>query len=174
MRCLRSIGDAQPSGHVYLSDENIQILDDELQQNFRVSIDESRKQVKTANASKSTSTAPSIKIKLKRVRRLYNVREKQPPARHQPRPEPGRNGGLQTHPHLEREGLDRHPADIPPPEDISHLREKRVFGRLTLVAEIARYLNKPCLEIETILATLLKARMVFLTAVNEFNELLYD
>ena len=42
MRCLRQIGEGQQIGHIYLSDENAQILDDELQQNFRVSIDEIR------------------------------------------------------------------------------------------------------------------------------------
>ena len=40
MRCLRSIGDAQQTGHVYLIDENLEILNDELQQNFRISADE--------------------------------------------------------------------------------------------------------------------------------------
>ena len=40
MRCLRSIGPAQQTGQVYLSAENRQILEDELQQNFRISVDD--------------------------------------------------------------------------------------------------------------------------------------
>ena len=40
MRCLRSIGESQHTGHVYLSDSNMQILNDELLQNFRISADD--------------------------------------------------------------------------------------------------------------------------------------
>lgn len=40
IRCLRQIGEGQQTGHIYLSKENADILRDELQQNFRVSIDE--------------------------------------------------------------------------------------------------------------------------------------
>jgi len=40
MRCLRSIGDAQQSGQVYLSAENRLILEEELQQNFHISVDD--------------------------------------------------------------------------------------------------------------------------------------
>src|SRR6185369_14122407 len=40
MRCLRSVGDAQHTGQVYLSEDNLKILDEELQQNFRISADE--------------------------------------------------------------------------------------------------------------------------------------
>ena len=38
MRCLRAIGEAQHTGHVYLSEDNMAILEDELQQNFRVTV----------------------------------------------------------------------------------------------------------------------------------------
>jgi len=31
MRCLRSIGEAQHTGHVFLSDGNLEILNEELQ-----------------------------------------------------------------------------------------------------------------------------------------------
>ncbi|GLO68874.1 hypothetical protein MACH17_03910 [Phaeobacter inhibens] len=40
MRCLRVIGPHQETGRIYLSAENQAILDDELQQNFRVTTDE--------------------------------------------------------------------------------------------------------------------------------------
>ena len=40
MRCLRAIGPNQETGRIYLSAENQAILDDELQQNFRVTTDE--------------------------------------------------------------------------------------------------------------------------------------
>ena len=40
MRCLRAIGQAQHTGHIFLSDANLNTLNDELQQNFRISADE--------------------------------------------------------------------------------------------------------------------------------------
>ena len=40
MRCLRAIGQAQHTGHVFLSDDNMNILNEELQQNFRISATE--------------------------------------------------------------------------------------------------------------------------------------
>src|SRR5262249_44396375 len=38
MRCMRSITEVQQTGSVYLSEENRGILEEELQQNFRVSV----------------------------------------------------------------------------------------------------------------------------------------
>src|SRR5690606_16993588 len=43
MHCLRAIGEAQHTGHVFLSDGNLEILNNELQQNFRISVDELQK-----------------------------------------------------------------------------------------------------------------------------------
>jgi hypothetical protein len=51
--------------------------------------------------------------------------------------------------HSEREGLTEYKQAIK--EDLSYLRERREFSALTLVAEVARYLNKPCLEVEELL-----------------------
>jgi hypothetical protein len=57
---------------------------------------------------------------------------------------------------------------------LTHLRKKRQFSEITLVAEISRYLNKSCFFIENILATTQERTDKILEAVNEFNELLYD
>ena len=59
-------------------------------------------------------------------------------------------------------------------EDLSSFRQRRNYSPLTLVAEIARYLNKPCLDIEDILTSTAEGFVGILTHVNEFNELLYD
>ena len=40
MRCLRALAEAQYTGHVSLSDDNLQTLNDELQQNFRINADD--------------------------------------------------------------------------------------------------------------------------------------
>jgi hypothetical protein len=59
-------------------------------------------------------------------------------------------------------------------EDITYVREKQEFSEITLVAAIARYLNKPCLWLENILETTLDGMEKILFAVNEYNEILYD
>lgn len=59
-------------------------------------------------------------------------------------------------------------------EDVSAVRDQRRFSPFTLVAEIARYLNRSCLEIERILRSSAEGMDAIVTQVNEFNEILYD
>jgi len=74
--------------------------------------------------------------------------------------------------HEEREGLSTQTRSRT--EDISESREQRTFSPLTLVAEVARYLNRSCIEIEEILTSTVDGMDTIVTRVNEFNELLYD
>ena len=75
----------------------------------------------------------------------------------------------ETYDHLPADG--EKPAAI---EDVSYIREQRMFSPLTLVAEIARYLNKPCLEIESALVQSADGTERILALVNQHNEILYD
>src|SRR5690606_37323866 len=77
MRCLRAIGQAQHTGHVFLSDDNLNTLNDELQQNFRISADELQKTGKDKERVEVRVVEPPVKIKLVRVRKQYQMREKQ-------------------------------------------------------------------------------------------------
>ena len=171
MRCLRQIGEGQQIGHIYLSDENAQILDDELQQNFRVSIDEIRDIGVDKIDYKVRVKRPPVKVNLKRIRKMHQLVQKQP-----------RNGL-----HLEldqtdtekyrllyerREGLST--SQTAQSEDLTEFKERRDFSQLTLCAEIARYLNRSPLEIEDILMNTQEGMKKILEHVNEFNELLYD
>ena len=61
-----------------------------------------------------------------------------------------------------------------PEEDVTHIKEQRAFSELTLVAEIARYLNLSPLRIREVLAGSQQGISKILEAVNTFNELLYD
>ena len=170
MRCLRQIGEGQQTGHVYLSDENTQILDDELQQNFRLTIDEIRN-VGAEKIDYKVQVKKSVKVTLKHIRRMHRLVEKQ----------------LQRGLYLElnqadtekyrllytkREGLSD--SQTVQTEDITEFKERRDFSQLTLCAEIARYLNRSPLEIEDILINTQEGMDKILQKVNEFNELLYD
>jgi type III restriction enzyme len=76
MRCLRAIGLAQHTGHVFLSNDNLNTLNDELQQNFRISADELQKVGKHKERVEVRVMEPPVKIKLVRVRKQYHMREK--------------------------------------------------------------------------------------------------
>lgn len=175
MRCLRSIGEGQQTGHIYLSDENCQILDEELQQNFRISVDDMQQAGKDKNLQQARVVKPVAKIKLRRVHRQFQIQEKVLV--------PGTSLNLDNADiekyrllHTIQTGLsvaDAARGDIQT-EDLTHLRQKRKFSELTLVAEISRYLNKPCLVVEDILAHTHEGTEKILAAVNDFNELLYD
>lgn len=183
MRCLRAIGQAQHTGHVFLSDDNLNTLNNELQQNFRISADELQKTGKDKERVEVRVVEPPVTIKLVRVRKHYVVRDRVIP--------PGQTLGLnrwnldvwsnlvEKYRLVERiqEGLNVKDALRAPPSrtfDLTSRREKHVFSQLSLVAEVARYLNRSPLEVETILESTKEGIGEIVAAVNEFNELLYD
>ncbi len=183
MRCLRSVGDVQHTGQVHLTKENIEILNDELQQNFRISAEELQQVASDREIVQVHVGKESVKIKLKRIRKSYEIEEK--------RFESGkallseREDLEKWHDltkgyrllHVQHEGLtpvDAAKSDPGKVEDLTSMREKIVFSDLMLVAEIARYLNRNPLEIEEILSETAEGISGILAPVNEFNELLYD
>lgn len=174
MRCLRAIGDRQYTGQVYLSDENMQILEDELQQNFRISGDQLEDAGKDKETVEVRVVPPPVKIRIKRISSRFELRNK--PI----------TDGFSLHLdqwdtakykliHTEAHGLQAQTsAALKKVEDLTGFRNKRMFSEFTLVAEIARYLNRPPLEVEEILARTKEKSAGILKFVNEFNELLYD
>jgi type III restriction enzyme len=171
MRCLRAIGDVQQTGEVYLSEENTQILEEELQQNFRVSLESLRKSNENKQVYEIRPTQPPVKITLKRIRKLHQLKEKQF--------EQGTSLGLDSLDtekykliHMERAGLSFVGAGRA--EDLTSQKEQRTFSRMTLVAEIARYLSLPCLDVEAVLDGTAESTEAILRLVNEYNEVLYD
>jgi len=172
MRCLRAIGEIQNTGQVYLSKENIAILDDELQQNFRISVQDLEASGINSQTLQIHVKQPVEKVRLIRVRSLFRLKEKRLPEHIDLKireVETDRYRML----HEEREGLSTNGRVIKL-EDISEARKRRTFSPFTLVAEVARYLNRPCLEIEQILTCTVDGMNSIVTRVNEFNELLYD
>ena len=178
MRCLRAVGDRQHTGQVFLTDENMKLLDKELQANFRISAEEMKEPDPNKVTVKVKVEHPSIKIPIKRVRRQFKLIEKEDLDK-------GYELGLKNVDvdkyriiHSTQDGLlmpdDLGSAKSRVHNDISHIKDQRTFSKLTLVADIARYLNKPCLEIEKIIASTAEGFEGILKMVNEFNEVLYD
>ena len=172
MRCLRSISEVQHTGQVYLSKENMSILDDELQQNFRVSVQDLVASGNDSHTIQIHVRHPAEKVKLIRIHSLFQMKER-PLSAHvhlEVDTAPTEHYRLQ---HEEREGLAAN-GHIVKTEDISEVRKKRTFSAFTLVAEVARYLNRPCLDIEHILANTVDGIDTIVARVNEFNEILYE
>lgn len=180
MRCLRSITDIQQEGMVYLSGENIKTLENELEQNFKLTVDELTNAGDDKETVEIRLVPPPVKIKVKRIKKLHQLKENKLGA------------GID----LEIDKIDfdnykikRTERDI---KDIANATktgevteyEKREFSQFTLVAEIARYLYHPdgvdnlskvsCLEIKKALTESVDGIDNVLEAVNKYNEILYD
>lgn len=136
MRCLRSIGDIQETGHIYLSAENMEILKDELQQNFRVTTDEiGPKKTDDSETYTVTAVPPPIVLTITRRRELFQTRRKDKPeklsfdlsdaAMEQYRATLRRRKAVNA-------GVDEQ-------EDVTERLDNRKFSEYTLIAEIARY-----------------------------------
>lgn len=179
MRCLRAIGQAQHTGHVFLSKGNLDILNEELQQNFRISADELQRTGKDKERVEVRVVEPPVAIKLVRIRKHYQMRERMLA--------PGFELGIKrTDPIKWSELVQRYRlietvqegfiADGASSwtEEHTHIRTKRRYSAMTLVAEISRYLNRPPLDVERILDSTIEGVGNLVGAVNEFNELLYD
>lgn len=169
MRCLRAIGDGQETGQVWLSKENVEILKEELQQNFKISVDELTQAGDPSEAIEVRVVPPPVKIKISRIRKVFTTREKTPP--------PGLSllatfhEGQYTQTREEYKLTDLTQVLL---EDEVAYRTGRVFSELTLVAEIARYLNLSCLRILELLHHTEEGMGKLLETVNQYNKALYD
>jgi len=76
MRCLRSIGEVQETALVYLSKENVEILDKELQENFKITLEDMKNAGDQRKTYQVKTVPPPVKIKLKRIRKLHKLEEK--------------------------------------------------------------------------------------------------
>jgi len=181
MRCLRSVGEAQHTGQVYLTHENLGILNDELQQNFRISARDLENKG-TGKEPVQVRVLKQEKITLQRIKKSYSLTEKELQDGITLIPE--REDKLQWHEltekyfliHTIQEGFTPGKASTAPSktEDLTTLRDKVTFSELSLVGEIARYLNKSPLVIADLLHRIKEKTSGLVSLVNDFNELLYD
>lgn len=171
MRCLRSIEPVQQTGQVFLSDENIKILDAELRENFKMTLDDLKKSADDKELIEVRLVPPPVKVKFNKVRKLYQLKERT----------------LSDNIDLELEKVDKDRYKIIGSQrsiddlskkishkDYSEYKDKREFSAFTLTAEISRYLNIPPLRIKKILQATKQGIPLIVADVNEYNELLYD
>ncbi|MGQ7835953.1 TnsA endonuclease N-terminal domain-containing protein [Bacillus sp. WC2503] len=170
MRCLRAIGPVQETGQVYLSEENLEILDDELNKNFRLNIEDLNKVETNKEKYKIRLVPPPVKVTLNRTQKLHSLRDKTI------------TGVINfelgkidlTKYQLKRISQDGLKGNRKISEDLKDERDKRQFSQYTLVAEIAKYLNKSCIEIEDLLLNSLPGIEQLVELVSDYNDVLYD
>lgn len=78
MRCLRSITDQQQNGQVFLSTENLTILQNELEDNFRVSVEELTKGAKELKPERRIYVREKIPVKVLEQIPQFRIKEKRP------------------------------------------------------------------------------------------------
>lgn len=174
MRCLRSIGDIQETGHIYLSAENMEILKDELQQNFRVTTDEiGPKKTDDSETYTVTAVPPPIVLTITRRRQLFQTKRKD---------EPEKLAFDLSDAALEqyRATLRRRKAvnaAIAEQEDVTDRLDNRKFSDYTLVAEVARYFagdGVSPFDISAMLEATEAGLPRLVETVNMSNDVLYD
>jgi hypothetical protein len=171
MRCLRKITEDQQKATVFLSQENYLVLDEELHNNFGVSI----KDVNDAGKAEKELidvrvVMPIRNIQISELRHDYSLLEKKPT-------EPI-DFGLST--------LDTEPykSKVRTKPDLGSDRGEIVqeikgehnikYSLLMVVAEVSRYLNISCLKIEDLLEKCVDGPMVVTAYVSSYNQILYD
>lgn len=172
MRCLRQIGDYQHTAYLFFSQENMDILNNELKENFNITLEDMAGAGEKKNIAEVRLVPPSVKIEVKKIKKLYQMNK-----RH-----------LAEHVDLKLDEVDLEKYKITISKrtiddlgkvvggkhDITDIKEQRKFSVFTLVGEIARYLNMKPLELKAIMLTLTESLESICNRVNEHNELLYD
>ena len=172
MRCLRKITDVQQTARVYLSKDNMDILDAELQQNFRVTLDDiNKKKEKKKIIVEVRPIPPTKSIKFRRTKHNYTLIEK----------------GYSDPINFELDILDyeKYTAflyekkNITDPttiksKQVNHIKENKFYSGLMFTSEIARYLNIKCILVDKILHEAVDGYEKILDRANEFNEIIYD
>jgi DNA or RNA helicases of superfamily II len=173
MRCLRSITGVQQEGHIFLSAENYEILEKELEANFRLSVDDF--QSKANDGKKRVIVRPRkplVFVDMVESKTMYSIERKDT--------KPGFALDLENI-DVSRYRIVETTTDIRRIEnggdatrDLTALREDVEYSELSLIAEIARYLNMSPLEVEDILSETHERITTILAWVNRANDILFD
>ena len=173
MRCLRKITDEQQTATVYLSKENMDILDDELKKNFRTSIEELKNKSNTNRKKVPVRVIePPKTIKMHRLHYEYSIIDKNVSDQLE--------FGLFD---LETESYDAtmyvkegiSTTSVVRESTVNYIVDTMEYSEITLVAEIARYfLNMGCTEIARMISNSKEGMPVILEMVNKHNEIIQD
>ena len=172
MRCLRAITDEHLTASVFLSKENYDTLDKELNKNFNMEIKDIKNNSKDDRHKYQIRVLPPTrKIKLKRIWHEYTLYEKKylSPVNFELN-----ELELKKYASVMREkdsiASDSTTKDI----NIDNFQKNIEYSAFTLCGEIARYLNISCILVSKILRESVDEIDEIVNLVNKYNEVLYD
>lgn len=172
MRCLRQIDTYQHTAYLFFSQENMDILNNELEDNFNITLDDMAGSGEKKNVAEIHLVPPSVKIEVKKIKKLYRMNK-----RHLPEHVDLKLDEVNLEKYkitISRRKINDLTKVVGGKQDISDIKEQCKFSPFTLVGEIARYLNMKPLELKAIMLTLTESIESICERVNEHNELLYD
>lgn len=172
MRCLRKLTDEQLKATIFLSKENLEILDAELRNNYNMKIsDLGRTSDKKKNTYRVRVLPPPRKIRIKRIWYEYTLVEKE-----YSRPVDFKLSDLDENKYESRmyEKGSIRPGMAVKTTVIDDIKKQMKYSRFSLAGEIARYMNLSCILISKILTECVDGFDKVVSAVNRHNEILDD
>lgn len=173
MRCLRAVEPVQLNGHIYLSNENYQILEKELQSNFNMNLDNFGKQDEEDKKQYSLKVKEPIEsLKIKRVKREYRMKEKD----------------IKTENSIDFQfdkiDFSKYLGTVVTSYGLKNLDDKssnqkveryqKKYSSLMLVSECAAYINKSSILIEKILINSKEGMEKLVEQASKYNHVVYD
>lgn len=171
MRCLRKITNIQQTASVYLSKDNYEILDNELNKNFKMSVkDIKNKENDDKRTYEVKVVLPPRYIKIKNINHKYNLVKKY-------------NEHTCINLELEKIDLEKYKSKIIKKESLVDSRVAKVkeiessqeniqYSEIMLYSEIARYIgDMKCSEVKKILKNDINK---VIEIVSKYNQILYD
>lgn len=172
MRCLRNITNERQTASIFLSKENYDTLNDELNKNFNMEIKDIKNSAEdTKRPRKVRVMPPPRKITLKRIWHEYTLFKKE---YNQPINFNIEDTDLSKYKSIMYEN-DSIARDSSVKEiNIDHLKENMHYSEYSLVGEVSRYMNISCLLTSKIIKESVDGIELVLDAVNKYNEILCD
>lgn len=172
MRCLRKITDEQLTATVFLSKDNYDILDDELNKNFNMEIKDMKNPSSGERSKYKVRVLPPPRtIKLKRIWHEYSLTEKTystPVAFGFAVMDFSKYAAVM----YEKDSIS-HDGSVKE-HNIDDLKENIQYSAFSLAGEVARYMNISCILAAKILNESTDGIEAILKAVNKYNEILDD
>lgn len=172
MRCLRQITDEQQEAMIFLSKENQDILNEELSENFAMTIDDLKSKSESKRVSYPVRVLPPPRtIKIKAVAHKYNISEKEysSPV----------DFGIETLDLSKYEAIVYEKRGLGvdtsiKAKNVDNIRQQQQYSLFMIVGEIAKYLNKSCTLISCILRECKDGVEKVIQVINKYNDVLFD
>ncbi len=172
MRCLRQITDENHTATIFLSKENYDTLEAELNKNFNMDIKDIKNDKKSLKSIRKVRVLPPLRtIILKKIRHEYKIgknKYSEPIDFKLSEVDYTKYESIM----YEKESL---ASTVSTKEtNIDYIRDKVKYSLFSLVGEIARYLNVSCILIERIIKESIDGEEFILDRVNNYNEIVND